>query len=64
MSPFSSLPLLPQQASLQAGQVDALYFFMVAVTAFFSLMIAGLIIFFAIKYRRRHDEEIGVAIHG
>jgi cytochrome c oxidase subunit II len=64
MSPFSSLPLLPQQASLQAGQVDALYFFMVAVTAFFSLMIAGLIVFFAVKYRRRHDEEVGVAIHG
>ena len=64
MSPFSSLPLLPQQASLQAGQVDALYFFMVAVTAFFSLLIAGLIVFFAVKYRRRHDEEVGVAIHG
>ena len=64
MSPFSSLPLLPQQASIQAGQVDALYFFMVAVTAFFSLLIAGLIVFFAIKYRRRHDDEVGHAIHG
>ena len=64
MSPFSTLPLLPQQASIQAGQVDALYFFMVAVTAFFSLLIAGLIVFFAIKYRRRSDDEVGVAIHG
>ena len=64
MSPFSSLPLLPQQAAIQAGQVDALYFFMVAVTAFFSLLIAGLIVFFAIKYRRRHDDEVGHAIHG
>ena len=44
--------------------MDALYFFMVAVTAFFSLLIAGLIVFFAVKYRRRHDEEVGVAIHG
>jgi cytochrome c oxidase subunit 2 len=57
-------PFFPQQASVQAGQVDAIFFFMVAVTAFFSLLIAGLIIFFAIKFRRRHDEEIGVAIHG
>ena len=64
MSPFSSLPLLPQQASIQAGQVDALYFFMVAVTAFFSLLIAGLIVFFAIRYRRRYDDEVGHAIHG
>ncbi len=61
---MSNLPLFPQQASVQAGQVDAIYFFMVAVTAFFSLLIAGLIVFFTIKYRRRSDDEVGVAIHG
>jgi cytochrome c oxidase subunit 2 len=61
---FTNFPLFPQQASVQAGQVDAIYFFMVAVTAFFSLLIAGLIVFFAVKYRRRHDDEVGVAIHG
>jgi cytochrome c oxidase subunit II len=61
---MSTLPLFPQQASVQAGQVDAIYFFMVAVTAFFSLLIAGLIVFFAVKYRRRSDDEVGVAIHG
>ncbi len=37
---------------------------MVAVTAFFSLLIAALITVFAVKYRRRHDSEIGEAIHG
>jgi cytochrome c oxidase subunit 2 len=61
---FTNFPLFPQQASVQAGQVDAIYFFMVAVTAFFSLLIAGLIVFFAVKYRRREDDEVGVAIHG
>ena len=61
---FTNFPLFPQQASVQAGQVDAIYFFMVAVTAFFSLLIAGLIVFFAVKYRRRHDDEVGAAIHG
>ena len=60
----TSLPLFPQQASIQAGQVDPIYFFMVAVTAFFSLLIAGLIVVFAVKYRRRHKDEIGAAIHG
>jgi cytochrome c oxidase subunit 2 len=59
-----SLPLFPQQASVQAGQVDAIYFFMVAVSAFFSLLIAGLIVFSAVKYRRRHANEVGYAIHG
>jgi len=61
---FTNLPLFPEQASVQAGQVDAIYFFMVAVTAFFAFLIAGLIVFFAFRYRRRHQDEIGVAIHG
>jgi cytochrome c oxidase subunit 2 len=61
---FTNFPLFPQQASAQSGQVDALYLFMVAVTAFFSLLIAGFIIAFAIKYRRRGRDEIGYAIHG
>ena len=61
---FTNLPFFPQQASVQAGQVDAVYFFLVAVTAFFSLLIAVLVVVFAVKYRRRNDDEIGVAIHG
>jgi cytochrome c oxidase subunit 2 len=61
---FTNFPFFPQQASVQAGQVDAVYFFLVAVSAFFSLLIATLIVIFAVKYRRRTDEEIGVPIHG
>ena len=61
---FKTLPLFPQQASAQAAQVDAVYFFMVAVTAFFSLLIATLVVVFAVKYRRRSDDEIGDPIHG
>jgi cytochrome c oxidase subunit 2 len=61
---FTNFPLFPQQASAQAGQVDAIYFFMVAVTAFFSILIATLVVVFAVKYRRRHRDEVGYAIHG
>ena len=61
---FTNFPLFPHQASAQAGQVDAIYFFMVAVTAFFSILIAALVVLFAIKYRRRHRDEVGHAIHG
>jgi cytochrome c oxidase subunit 2 len=61
---FTNFPLFPQQASAQAGQVDGIYFFMLAVSAFFSLLIAGFLVFFAIRYRRRHRDEIGAAIHG
>ena len=49
----TDLPLFPTQASTMAGQVDALYFYLVAVSAFFSLLIALLVIVFAIRYRRR-----------
>src|SRR5437773_2658992 len=53
----SSLQLFPDQASTVAGQVDALYFFLIGVAVFFSLLIAGLVIVFAIKYRRRSDKD-------
>jgi cytochrome c oxidase subunit 2 len=52
-----SLPLFPEEASSIAPQVDSLYFFLVAIAVFFSLLIAGLIIVFAVKYRRRSDSE-------
>jgi cytochrome c oxidase subunit II len=42
-----------------AGKVDALYFFLVAVSAFFVILIAALVIFFAIRYRRRAASEVG-----
>lgn len=45
--------LFPEAASTIAGEVDALYAFMILVSAFFSLVIGFLIIFFAIKYRHR-----------
>ncbi|MFO0896372.1 MAG: cytochrome c oxidase subunit II [Pirellulales bacterium] len=42
----------PQQASTVAPEVDALYFFLVTITVVFSLLVAALIIYFAIRYRR------------
>ena len=61
---FTNFPLFPQQASEQAAPVDALYFFLVAVTGFFAVLIAVLVVVFAIKYRRTHEDQVGTAIHG
>jgi cytochrome c oxidase subunit 2 len=47
--------LFPEQASTFAERVDALYWFLVGVSGFFSALIVVLIVFFAIKYRRRSD---------
>src|SRR5260370_28860731 len=61
---WSGTPLFPESASTMAGRVDALYFFLLAVSVFFSLLIAGLIVFYAIRYRRRDPKSIGEVIHG
>lgn len=44
--------LMPQQASSIAGDVDRLYAFLWAVSAVMTILIALLILYFAIKYRR------------
>ena len=54
---MESVPLFPEQASAHAEQVDALYFFLLGVSGFFIALIAGLLVFFAIKYRRRSDAD-------
>jgi cytochrome c oxidase subunit 2 len=54
---WSNVPLFPEQASTIAGRVDALYTFLVAVSAFFAGLIFLLLAYFAIKYRRRSDDE-------
>ena len=58
------LPFTPEQASTVSGQVDALYAYLVAITLFFSLLVAGLVFYFAVRYRRRNDEEIPRPIAG
>lgn len=59
-----TLPLFPEQASTMAGRVDALYFYLLAVSGFFTVLIAILVIVFAIKYRRRSATELPRSIEG
>jgi cytochrome c oxidase subunit 2 len=44
--------------------VDDLYLFLVGLTFFFSVLITALIIYFALKYRRRSDDEYPRPIEG
>ncbi len=57
------MPFFPEEASTFARHVDALYWFLIAVTAFFSLLIGTLVVVFAIKYRRRAPDEVATAVH-
>ena len=46
-----------------AGHVDALYFALVAIAAFFTFLISALILFFAIRYRKERNPH-ATQIHG
>jgi cytochrome c oxidase subunit 2 len=56
-------PFFPEQASTFAGSVDALYLFLIAVTAFFSLLIGTLVVVFAIRYHRKSPDEVALEVH-
>ena len=62
--PQVTVPFAPEQASTFAPHVDALYAYLLIITIFFSVVITGLIIFFAIKYRRRRPDEVPRPRHG
>jgi cytochrome c oxidase subunit II len=61
---WTGFPLFPEQAATTSAQVDHLYFFLLSITAFFSILIAMLVVIFAIKYRRRSASAVGAAITG
>jgi cytochrome c oxidase subunit 2 len=54
----SDFPLFPEQASTVAPLVDGLYILLVVITGAVSLAIWIVIFYFAIKYRRRPDNEL------
>jgi cytochrome c oxidase subunit 2 len=60
----SFIELFPPNASSVATEMDLLYLFIAAVSAFFVVLVAALVVIFAIKFRRRHDHEVGADIHG
>ena len=57
---LENIPLFPEQASTFAGTIDYLYWFALAISAFFSLLIAALIVVFAIKFKRKSESDYGI----
>ncbi len=50
---FDNFPLWPQRASSMAGNVDALYIFLLIVSGMMTLLIFTALIYFAARYRHR-----------
>jgi cytochrome c oxidase subunit 2 len=61
---MSGPPLFPESASTMSTRVDHVYFFLLAVAVFFSVLIAGLVVYYAVKYRRRTPGSVGHSIEG
>ncbi len=64
MQETSWVPLFPEQASTFAWQVDAIYFYLIAVSVFFTVGIVAVIMFFFVKYREKEKFATGEEIHG
>ena len=54
---FKHFPLIPESASTVSWQVDGLYYLLVLVSLFFTAVVAFSVVYFAVKYRRRHPDE-------
>ena len=54
----------PPRASTTAGEVDALYLFVIGVSILMTVLIFACVFFFAVKYRRRSPDERPKPIHG
>lgn len=61
---MQGIPLFPEQASTLAPAVDNLYFGIVAITAFFAIVVSIAVVWFAIKYRTDDPNKVGERIHG
>jgi len=55
---FKGFPLIPEQASTYARGIDTLYYGLVVFSLFFTILIFLLILWLAIRYRRRHGHEV------
>jgi cytochrome c oxidase subunit 2 len=61
---LSGLQLFPTQASTLAVEVDHLYFFVLAITSFFAVLVVVLVLYFSIKYRDETGQKVGAPITG
>ncbi len=64
MQDTSWVPLFPDQASSFAWQVDYLYFYLILISIFFTVIIVAGIGYFAIKYREKEKFATPDEMHG
>ncbi|MGD1092747.1 MAG: cytochrome c oxidase subunit II transmembrane domain-containing protein [Bryobacteraceae bacterium] len=61
---MDAFSIFPPRASTTAGEVDALYVYLLVVSGVMCLLIFAAVFIFAIKYRRKGPDDRPKAIHG
>jgi cytochrome c oxidase subunit II len=56
--------LIPDSASTFALNIDLNYYYIWAIMTVFTIGIVAVVVYFSIKYRRTHKDEVGHPIHG
>ena len=64
MSRLLPFPIFPPQASTLAPRTDHLLYYLLAMSGVMTVLIAGLILYFSIRYRRRPGNERATQVHG
>ena len=64
MSRFLPFPIFPRQASTLAPRIDHLLYYLLGMSGLMTVLIAGLILYFSIRYRRRPGNERATQVHG
>jgi cytochrome c oxidase subunit II len=54
------IPLFPRAASTEAQSVDSLFLFLLALCGFITFVIVCLILYFAIRYRRKSEDQLAL----
>jgi cytochrome c oxidase subunit 2 len=61
---MQTFPLIPEQASSFAWQVDALFIYVLMICLFFGLGSVAFVVYFALKYREKQKFAVPDPIHG
>ncbi|MGD9589940.1 MAG: cytochrome c oxidase subunit II [Pyrinomonadaceae bacterium] len=64
MQTNSWVPFFPEQASTFAWQVDALYFYLIAISVAFTIPIVAAVFIFGLRYREREKYATPEEMHG
>ncbi|GAB4424803.1 MAG: cytochrome c oxidase subunit II [Anaerolineae bacterium] len=60
---MDGFPLFPEQASTMAARIDAIFYVLVSLSIFFAFLVAGLVIYFGIRYRSSSKADRSNVVH-